>query len=368
VLNAAIKDPKLPEQPGPFQVATTRLLLTDESREDPWSDDPEKRRIMLQIWYPIANGSSTVDAKYLPPAAAVYMDNKMHVPKGTVNQLKTYSFQGGKPINPLVTKDGVLPVVVFSPGSGTIVAEYTTFNAPLASYGYIVVGMDHLYDSAPVEVPDGTLVIGDLGDRNHTKNAIATGYRRDDAMYVAKQISSETLAKWIPEWTPAAETPIKSFKLGIYGQSLGGSTASLALQDSSSPYKAGLSFDGPFYGEIVEKGLDGPFVFISAQDSETHDSLKSEWPKIRGWKRALTLKGTTHYDYSDLNSLVPQAPGTLLNIMYGPKMGPIGPKRRTNILAAYLNAFFDYSLRGSPVADFLDKASPKYPEMLFDQQ
>jgi dienelactone hydrolase len=366
ILANAVSDPSLPMPPGPYQVGTAHTQLVDHSRQDPWAPKPEHRKLVLQIWYPIANGSSKIPASYMQANAMKDVDEKLHQKPGSTAQLRTNTFTGGSPVHPLVSKDGELPVIVFSPGAGVASSEYTTFHAPLASYGYIVIGMDHLYDSSPVELADGTIIDGNLGDKNHTKNAIAAGYRRDDAMFLAKQTTTENLLKWISGSDAPSAASVKKLRLGIYGQSLGGSTAALAVAEKDSPYRAAMSFDGPFYGSIAQTGFYGPFLFFAAEDSLTHDTLKGEWPKIKGWKRSITLKGTTHYDYSDLNVLVPQAKGTLLEMSYGPKMGKLGPTRRTIVIAEYLQAFFDYSLRDMPVADFLDKESPKYPEIQFD--
>jgi hypothetical protein len=75
------------------------------------------------------------------------------------------------------------------------------------------------------------------------------------------------------------------------------------------------------------------------------------------------MKGSSHYDFSDLSVLVPQAEGTKLATTYGPKMGTIKYQRRTELLATYLKAFWDMTLLGQPAESFLEKTSDKYPEM-----
>jgi hypothetical protein len=65
--------------------------------------------------------------------------------------------------------------VVFSPGSGSLATFYTAFTSSLASYGYIVVGVDHPYDSEPLELPDGTLIFDILTDANNTLTAEIRG-------------------------------------------------------------------------------------------------------------------------------------------------------------------------------------------------
>jgi hypothetical protein len=100
------------------------------------------------------------------------------MPAGTLESIKTNSWTNGTAIFPLITRSNAkLPVVVFSPGSGSLAAFYTVFTSSLASYGYIVVGVDHLYDSEPLELPNGMLIFDVLTDAN---NMLAAEIRGTD--------------------------------------------------------------------------------------------------------------------------------------------------------------------------------------------
>jgi hypothetical protein len=321
---------------------------------------------MLQIWYPISNESATTPALYLPNGASAVTEKSFGFPRGTTAAMKTQTFANGTAIHPLLSSDSKLPVLVFSPGSGIDCTLYSIFISPLASYGYYVVGVDHTFDSAPIEFPNGEVTIGVVGDRNATLNAISANIRHDDVMFVAKQLTLPILSSWLPGLSKSVAPKPYGVRLGIYGQSIGGATAALALQNDSSPYISGFSFDGPFYGDILTEGFHGPFFYIASNESPTHDDLVKQWPKIRGWKNAILLNGTTHYDYSDLLVLVPQVQGTAMANSYKGKLGTIDPTRMVGVTTTYLKAFWDWTLLNHKEEPFLSKTTKEYPEVLFD--
>jgi alpha-beta hydrolase superfamily lysophospholipase len=71
---------------------------------------------------------------------------------------------------------GRFRVVVFSPGLGGVRTQRTAWAEELASRGYVVVALDHPYDSAAVVLADGRTI--------HTKVA-ATGDPDNDEKLVA---------------------------------------------------------------------------------------------------------------------------------------------------------------------------------------
>lgn len=55
---------------------------------------------------------------------------------------------------------GQFPTVLYSPGLGNSRLIYGARARSLASQGYVVVTVDHPYDAAVVEFPDGSVVLG----------------------------------------------------------------------------------------------------------------------------------------------------------------------------------------------------------------
>jgi len=70
-----------------------------------------------------------------------------------------------------------------------------------------------------------------------------------------------------------------------------------------------------------------------------------------------TIKGTSHYDFSDLPFLSPLAAQMGLK-------GPLNGKRVTQIINNFSLAFFDLELKGTPTT-LLAGPSPDYPEVQF---
>ena len=57
-----------------------------------------------------------------------------------------------------ILKDKRWPIVIFSHGYGATRSSYSSLAAGLASRGYVVVTLDHPYESAVTELADGSIV------------------------------------------------------------------------------------------------------------------------------------------------------------------------------------------------------------------
>jgi dienelactone hydrolase len=293
------------------------------------------------------------------------MEQLFSLPNGTVDQLHTHAFLGGSIDHVLLSADGDIPVILNSPGSGTSEAIYTVYQEALASWGYIVVGIDHTFDSSPVEFPDGRLVLGTLTDANNTE---ATIVRTQDVIFIAQHVTPQNLASWITGFHDHFDGHnIDSVKVGIFGHSIGGAAAALAMQNSTSPIEAGCSLDGPFYGSVLNSGFRGPFFFQGAStDSANFAGLVKMWSLIRGWKEAIKINGTSHDDFSDVAVLVPQVPGTGLAQAYHGLLTAKDPARELYVMSVYLKAFFDFALRAKEEDEILRHEVPRYPEVSID--
>lgn len=358
----------LPPLLGPHEVGTKRVEVVDSNRLDPLAPTPQPRILMLQLWYPISRSSSGTPAPWLPANAAAWADQAMDMPAGTFESIVTNTWVNGTAIFPLLTGSACkLPVVIFSPGSGSVAALYTTFTSSLASYGYITVGVDHPFDSEPLVLSNGKLILDVLTDANNT---LAAEIRGEDVTWLATQLTLPNILSWleVPSDTSfSLHSKVQEIKLGIFGHSIGGTTAALAMQHPNTSYSAGASLDGPFYGPILTDGFYGPQLYMAAQDSGNHRALETEWPLIKMWKLALEVNGTMHNSYTDAVALVPQVPsdsGLALN--YGPSIGTINPKRIIKIVSTYLKAYWDRTLLGKEESPLLMHETAKFPEVIFE--
>jgi predicted dienelactone hydrolase len=135
--------------------------MTDNQRIDPYDPKKGQRQVAASIFWPIDPDScSEVKVSYMPPAVAQFYGQQaqsMGLPNDTFTAFeyavcKTPDFQKGceskKPI----------PLAVFSPGAGNSRLLYSNMARSLASYGNIVVLVDHPYDADIVEFPNGKII------------------------------------------------------------------------------------------------------------------------------------------------------------------------------------------------------------------
>ncbi|CZR59971.1 uncharacterized protein PAC_09866 [Phialocephala subalpina] len=347
---------QLPKLLGPNPVGTRRIEVIDQGRLDPWAPKPTPRAPILQFWYPIERDKSLEAAPWLPPNAAKWQEDDWEVPHGTLAGIKTRTFADGTAIFPL-TENSTTPVLVFSPGSGALCAWYSGFLSSLASFGYTIIGVDHPYDSAPLERPNGELIL----QANTTDDiAFAAQVRKADVLWLAGQIARESLCRWLSSKTACEKRLGENISLGVFGQSLGGTTANLAMQDSTTLYKSSISIDGPFLKPLNQTGFHGPLFYMAAENSTLHNVLVKEWPIIDGWKLAVKVKGTVHISFSDFPALSPDLPeGDWGDV------GSIEAKKINEIMAIYIKEFWDWTLLGKRDGTLLKHESEEFPEVVF---
>lgn len=236
-----------------------------------------------------------------------------------------------------------------------------TFNVAhrLSSMGYIVVTVDHPYDAGIVTFPDNTTILA----ANITTDAEIVddlSIRVRDVSFVLDQLHRPSIiSKLIPGQTCGLDTS----KVGIYGHSLGGATAAQAML-SDSRLKGGINLDGTFFGSVINRGLDKPFMIMAHEGKNltTDASWGALWPKLKGIRRRFTLSGSTHGTFTDLAQA---ADAIGLREEYPAQtaafLGSIDGGRALQVIAAYTSRFFDFVLKGKNV-DFLDMSSLEFPE------
>ena len=158
-------------------------------------------------------------------------------------------------------------------------------------------------------------------------------------------------------------------RVGMLGWSNGGAASARAVRDDPR-IKAGVNLDGTFWGPIAQQGVDRPFLLMTNSDhSEQGDpTLASFLAAGTGPKLHLSLAGSQHSTFSDLEELVPQlAPAlALTSDQVRGLVGTIDPKTAVTDERAYIRAFFDTYLRGHDDDHLLDGPSPRYPDITFE--
>lgn len=274
---------------GPYPVGTTTMVLEDERREEPATDDPaDRRKLMIQIWYPASPGTGTGPSPYIEhlPVVLEGLRQAISIPPLLLGQLKyvqPHSTQDAE----LSTDQDRYPVLLFSHGLTGFRNQNTFQVEELASRGYVVVGIDHAYDAAAVVYPDHTamLKLENLSgfDAYEKKSRLWV----EDAKFVLDQIEllNESDHKGI------LSDRLDMDKVGMFGHSFGGATAAQMLL-ADNRVKAALNMDGTLYGQPVPEGGYGkPYMQMNAELSI--DRLAFE----RSLDQAIESSGRSREDY-----------------------------------------------------------------------
>lgn len=165
LLSAAVAEGTIIPGPiGPYGVASRVLDMTDKLRDDPYApaDKPHKRRILTTAHIPVDTGDESCPLETLP-----YMTPLTVASYGALAEeygLPNTTFEGFELefCNPgnfeKVKCDEKYPVAIFSPGLHGSRLIYGAMARDLASHGYVVITVDHPYDTGVVEFPDGTVI------------------------------------------------------------------------------------------------------------------------------------------------------------------------------------------------------------------
>ncbi len=154
VLPMALPVFSLPEPTGSYSVGT-EMVQVETQMDELFTEDPnDKRELMLKVWYPSeADVSSLEGEKYAADASRAGFATKYGLPAGALNYLdhvETYAYSG------IPASDKAFPVLIFSHGYGSRAHGYYALLSEMASQGYVIVNMNHTYESLGVTLPDGS--------------------------------------------------------------------------------------------------------------------------------------------------------------------------------------------------------------------
>jgi predicted dienelactone hydrolase len=356
----------LPKPSGPRPVGTTSLWLTDTSRPDPWAAGVTARELMISLWYPAATPGGR-RARYMTPAESELQlagRGLTGLPPDTLATVETSAVSDAQPAG----QQRSLPLVVLSPGFTSSRSTLTGLAEDLASHGYVVAGIDHTYESHATAFPDGRVTTCLAREERRPGSGfwekMAAG-RAADVSFVLGELTGAH-----PAWPGAGL--IDPSRIAMAGHSAGGAAA-IAAMLADPRIRAGIDMDGSTVAPIPDHGLSRPFLFLGKQSNYTPGAgiiaspdgkhvkgavitWERDWGLLTGWKRWLVVAGAVHASFTDLALLADELG---IDIDAG-----LSGARSLDITRAYVRAFFDQHLRGTPQA-LLDQPSPHYPEVVF---
>ncbi|KAI1454153.1 Alpha/Beta hydrolase protein [Annulohypoxylon moriforme] len=334
----------IPVLTGSFEVGTTVLEVIDYTRQDPWVPTPQPRDLVISLFYP-TNGSSSSKSPSMrehecstvvqfPPIVAKYLENYFAVPNGSLHNI--------------ITRVCLDAPLTYLPGLGSSRLLYSDILAEISSYGWIVVSVDHPYETRIVEYPDGRVVYGLPLNISNSTTAENVDIRTADLISVLNALSNSTVINKIPDFSRHGPlTPKFNIdRVGVFGHSLGGATA-LSVTAYDTRFAVGANLDGSYWGSEKQRGTAAPFMTLAAEDhNRTNDQTWADtWPNLRGFKREFSVRGAKHNDFTDI-PLILQLWAYGIPPNSGGNLGTINGTRSMAIQTAYLTSLFRRFLKG----------------------
>ncbi|MFD3704606.1 alpha/beta hydrolase family protein [Nocardia sp. NPDC058658] len=339
----------LPSQSGALPVGTTTLHLVDAERPDPFQPD-RSRELMVSVFYPAADVNRYPRSHYVSTELIPGLEKTLGV---ELPGALTHAHREAP-----ARASSAYPVVLYTPGAGVSRILGTGLAEDLASRGYVVVTIDHTYESGPaVEFPGGRIVRPAAAP-----NGFDTAIREK---YIAARLLDfrfvlDSLTGLAAGTNPDAESDalpadlgrvLDMDRVGAVGHSSGGYAAVEAMHEDRR-IDAAVDMDGQIgvdeaFGRAVTEGVDRPtLVLTSSQIEEVGDgnpSFDAFWQRATGWKRHLAIANSAHYDFTDMPSLVPAVARPAASTY----IGTIDPDRIAALVRGYVAAMFDKFLRGN---------------------
>src|SRR5215207_3594273 len=148
-------DNPLPAPTGPYDVGVVWRHWVDESRDEPYDEASDaKREVVVEILYPAEVADDAEAAHYMDnreqvlPAFAALLQAFINVELNTQPEDLDAFQSHAYPDAPLSDDQASYPVLIFSHGGAADVRMYTAQLEELASHGYIVVAINHVYGAA----------------------------------------------------------------------------------------------------------------------------------------------------------------------------------------------------------------------------
>jgi predicted dienelactone hydrolase len=332
----------LPELTGPYQVGIVDRELVDKMRG---------RRLMVSVWYPAAQRGRPAPLTQHPDEIMTALANLAGLPTPLFQHLRYVTLAASEGV-PALANSPPFPVLVFSHGLVGLRLQNSSTLQELASWGYVVVALDHTDAAAVTVFPDGEARFYNL-----ERFGIPSGIEPDKTLvtervfpvWVADQrFVYDTLETWEAN-DPLLAGKLDLTRVGSLGHSFGGATA-LEVCRVDARCRAAVNMDGGLYGGIVTLPAVRPLLLMSSADSIRYPDTVAKWAHMithatdaAYW---LELPNSTHLSFTF---------GQLLS----PLLVPEGfePRAGLSVVDKYLRAFFDLHLRGAGDTRVLRPAS-----------
>ncbi|WP_282079539.1 alpha/beta hydrolase family protein [Aquimarina algiphila] len=357
----------LPTPTGKYKIGSDYIHLKTDREEEITENTNDKRELMIKVWYP-ANIKNEEKEPYLNDGDRIGFAKKYGLPKSTFNYLnyvETHTYKSPKVVNEK------FPVLIFSHGSYSKASGYYAIIEEIVSQGYIVLNINHTYESTGTLFPNGTIKfynkeydekyvstqqMGELAwksqqdfnnaktenekllvSRNILKNYIAA----DITKRWSKDISSviDLLETWNKSSFLASR--LDTNKIGVFGHSQGASAVGQSLLEDNRII-AGVSLDGVQWGNMIDSTLKKPFLIISSDWKFPHPNFNTY--AFRNGSSTIfydaKIENSGHASFMDIPLMV--------NLQFVNEAGTINPNSVYKITTETVLRFFDMYLNDKP--------------------
>ncbi|KAI0537908.1 hypothetical protein GGR58DRAFT_501680 [Xylaria digitata] len=343
----------IPSSTGPYHVGKTRRTIHHHYGHGPLAPKNVGTAFLATIFYPTNQKPKAPPQPYPWGGIAEYYENRWNYTEGFLQSL-TSTVQYDTPFLEGSVGQSPFPTIIFGPGGGgPPVDGNTIFLSELAPHGYTIICVDHPWDQAYIQFPNGTAVAGTAWDTWLTLAQVTP-------VYEIRIIDNKVLLEAFSQLIEELKAPINTSLIGSLGFSLSGAAAIGTIYDEKIVSR--LNMDGSLWGKAAANNSSSDAkkpVFLFGH--ELHLGGDPSWASFPRWQtgsfRYLLVNGTTELDFFDDAFWRLLEPNSQLG-------GTIDPYRMINITNAYVKAFFDLTLLGqySPI---LDGPSKEYPEVLW---
>ena len=282
----------LPEPSGSYGIARVSYELIDPTRPEPLSSAPDGvRRMMVHVWYPCDRQSAkrAPSAPYLPG----FRDVQAKLSKGDIADLfrpASYTGPDSLPTTAVVENAKIargrqkFPLLLFAHGWGNPTFLYTAELQDIVSHGYVIAAVDHPYDTAYTQFPDGsvTFFAQERFDREVAKQPHGlSDYGKDRGEIMAQDnvYALSQILKYAATKTSGAPFygRVDADKVGAFGHSIGGLTAARTCQ-LDRRVKACMDQDStdyrgsPFIASGLEQTESQPFFLFVVSSADVWSS------------------------------------------------------------------------------------------------
>lgn len=360
---------ELPNPSGPYGVGRQLLDWTDENRRETFARD-RKRELMVWIWYPTGTPQArSSPGEYLPGnwgrSSARWEALELRIRSGSlrsaffgspisarsIQHIQIHAVDNAPIAMPPPDRRAGFSVLLFSPGIGKMPTDYTAVIEDIASYGYVVVGVNPTYfvyttafaDGRTVSMLPQVMAHGDLDQR--------FPIWVEDLRFVLRQLTS------MPKSGIWKSMDLSKF--GAFGHSYGGAAA-LAACDIEAKIAAAVDWDGTPRGEAARKEITKPIMLVQSN----HGPIDRDRDTLRFYglqRQCLRVVISTAHHRAFSDEVNYPLPATMRDEL----VGSVGGDPMMRIVSAETRTFFGAYLHNE-TSPLLCGKSADFPEVSVD--